>query len=309
MKKTSSRLGGWFFFLLSYLKRTAFLLLRIATLPAQVLFFITRPHAKKFGYEDLLRMRTRHPAKAWGTTDAKQYQANYAGRVASIARLYESKRILEVGCGNGLAATILQQAGFDVSANDVVDILDPAARQAGVNFLQGDVCQGLSYPEADFDLTFSVNSFEHFYDPAAALDEILRVTRPGGLIHLSFDPLYFSPWGLHASRRLGFPYPQVLFSEANIQRFVDEKSEEIAQTYDPTSDRTRIGPPLNHWTLEQYRQIFQQRGQTLKLIIYNERIALEGLGMLITHTGVFKAYAPSFMSLIVSGINLLARKM
>lgn len=298
------------FFFLSHLKSAAFRLSRLAAFPAWVAFSIARPDPRQFGYEDLLAMRTRYPAQAWQTPEGRQqHQAKWAGRVTKIARLYGSKRLLEIGCGHGLAATILQQAGFEVAANDVVNILDPAARQAGVKFLEGDVCRGLNYPDAAFDLVFSVNSFEHFNDPAAALDEMLRVTRPVGLIYLTFDPLYYSPWGLHAECRLGFPYPQILFSETTIQRFVDEKAAEIAETYDPTSDRTRISPPLNHWTVEQFRQIFRQRRGALKMIVYTERTALQGLGMVATHAGLFKAHTPSFTSLIVSGINLLARKM
>lgn len=298
------------FFFLSRLISVAFRLSHLVTFPAWVAFSIARPDPRQLGYKDLLAIRARYPVRARQTSESRQqHQAKWAGRVAKIARIYKCKRLLEVGCGHGLAATILQQAGFDVTANDVVNILDPVARQAGVKFLEGDICQGLIYPDAAFDLVFSVNSFEHFDDPAAALDEILRETRQGGLIYLTFDPLYYSAWGLHAVSRLGFPYPQILFPEATIQRFVDEKATEIAESYDPTSDKTHISPPLNHWSVEQFRQIFWQRRGALKMIFYTERTALQGLGMVTTHAGLFKAYAPSFTSLIVSGINLLARKM
>jgi len=298
------------FFSLSRLESAAFRLSRLAALPAWAAFTLARPTPRQLGYEDLLAMRARYPVQARQTTDDRQqHQAKWAGRVAKIARLYGCRRLLEVGCGHGLAATILQQAGFEVTANDVVNILDPAAHQAGVRFLEGDVCRGLSYPGAAFDLVFSVNSFEHFDDPAAALDEMLRETRPGGLIYLTFDPLYYSPWGLHAVRRLGFPYPQILFPETTIQRFVDEKAAEIAETYDPTSDKTHISPPLNRWTVEQFRQIFRQRRGALKMIAYTERTALQVLGIVAAHAGLFKAHTPSFASLMVSGIKLLARKM
>jgi len=297
------------FFFLSRLISAAFRLSHLATLPVWAAFSIARPDPRQLGYEDLLAMRARYPVQMRQIPESRQqHQAKWAGRVAKIARLYGSKRLLEVGCGHGLAATILQQAGFDVTANDVVNILDPATHQAGVKFIEGDICRGLNYPDAAFDLVFSVNSFEHFNDPAAALDEMLRITRPGGLIYLTFDPLYYSPWGLHAVRRLGFPYPQILFPETTIQRFVDEKAAEIAETYDPTSDKTHISPPLNRWKVEQFRQIFWQRRGALKMIVYTERTALQGLGMVAAHAGLFKAHAPSFTSLIVSGINLLARK-
>jgi len=46
------------------------------------------------------------------------------------------------------------------------------------------------------DLAFSSNVLEHVADPEAFVDEMVRVTRPGGLIYLSFTAWY-SPWGGH----------------------------------------------------------------------------------------------------------------
>jgi SAM-dependent methyltransferase len=309
MKRISLLLGGLKFLLVGYLKKVAYLLIRIASIPLRLAFSLTQPDPRKLGYEDLLRLCARYSAKAWQTSDAGVYEMNYAGQISGIASLYGSRRLLEIGCGFGLAAKTLQQAGFEVSANDVVDALDPAVRQTGVNFLQGDICRGLTFPDAAFDLVFSVNSFEHFFDPPAALDEFLRMTRPGGLIYLTFDPLYYSPWGLHAARRLGFPYPQILFNDGTIQQFVDEKADEIVGTYDPSSDRTKIGPQLNRWTVEQYRQTFKRRKAALKIIFYAERTSLAGLGMLATHLSLFKANSQSFSNLTTNGITILARKM
>lgn len=297
------------FLLINYAINIAFKLSRLAALPSWVIFFLARPTPHQLSYDDLLAMRAQHPIKTEQFALSRQrHQNKWAGRVAEIAHIYGCQKLLEIGCGQGLAARNLQQAGFDVSANDVTDVLDQSARQAGVRFLEGDICNGLNYPDADYDLIFSVNAFEHFHNPAAALDEMLRILKPGGLLYLTFDPLYYSPWGLHAVRRLGFPYPQILFSEAAIQRFVNEKAAEIAESYDPNSDKTKIGPPLNYWTVEQFRQIFKKQRRELKMIFYTERATLHGLGMIARHPGIFKAEAPSFTSLIVSGINLLAKK-
>ncbi|HEY5025235.1 MAG TPA: class I SAM-dependent methyltransferase [Acidimicrobiales bacterium] len=46
------------------------------------------------------------------------------------------------------------------------------------------------------DVAFSSNVLEHIPDPARFLDEMVRVTRPGGIIYLSFTAWY-SPWGGH----------------------------------------------------------------------------------------------------------------
>ena len=297
------------FLLLSHIKTIVFRLTSLTTLPSRVLFSLARPAAQQLSYDDLLAMRAQYPAKTGQTaSDRQQHQIKWAGRVAEIAEIYGCSKLLEIGCGKGLAARNLQRAGFDVSANDVVNVLELSALQAGVRFLEGDICEGLSYPDAEYDLIYSVNAFEHFHDPAAALGEMIRMLKPGGMLYLTFDPLYYSPWGLHAVRRLGFPYPQVLFAETTIQRFVNEKAAEIAESYDPVSDKTKISPPLNYWSVEQFRQMFKQRHGELKMVAYTERTTLQGLGMIAHHPGVFKAYAPSFASLVVSGINLLAKK-
>jgi SAM-dependent methyltransferase len=46
------------------------------------------------------------------------------------------------------------------------------------------------------DLVFSSNVLEHVPDVAAIMSELVRVTRPGGLIYISFTTWY-SPWGGH----------------------------------------------------------------------------------------------------------------
>jgi arabinofuranan 3-O-arabinosyltransferase len=54
----------------------------------------------------------------------------------------------------------------------------------------------LPLPDACADVTFSSNVLEHIPDPARFLNEMVRVTRPGGVIYLSFTAWY-SPWGGH----------------------------------------------------------------------------------------------------------------
>jgi SAM-dependent methyltransferase len=46
------------------------------------------------------------------------------------------------------------------------------------------------------DICVSSNVLEHVRDPRGLIDEMIRATRPGGLIYLSFTNWY-SPWGGH----------------------------------------------------------------------------------------------------------------
>jgi SAM-dependent methyltransferase len=54
----------------------------------------------------------------------------------------------------------------------------------------------LPVPDASVDVCFSSNVLEHVGDPIAMLAEMVRVTRPGGVIYLAFTNWY-SPWGGH----------------------------------------------------------------------------------------------------------------
>ncbi|MGW6244576.1 class I SAM-dependent methyltransferase [Streptomyces roseolus] len=60
------------------------------------------------------------------------------------------------------------------------------------------VADGYLLPLADgaADVCFSSNVLEHVRDPGTFLSELVRVTRPGGLIYVSFTN-WLSPWGGH----------------------------------------------------------------------------------------------------------------
>lgn len=162
---------------------------------------------------------------------------------------------LEVGAGDGTLGAMLAAVGHSVVLCDLQDWRKPAARN--LCFDEADCCAGLPYENETFDLVTSFNSFEHMADPAAAFAEIVRVTRPGGVIHLDFGPLYGSPWGLHAYRSLLMPYPQYLFSND----FIRTKLRELGIS-DLGSDRTEL-QFVNGWHPRQYEAVWASHGLEL----------------------------------------------
>lgn len=57
---------------------------------------------------------------------------------------------------------------------------------------------GMALPirDAAADVCYSSNVLEHVPDPWTMAEEMLRVTRPGGVVYLSFT-VWLSPWGGH----------------------------------------------------------------------------------------------------------------
>ncbi|MBI3824839.1 MAG: methyltransferase domain-containing protein [Candidatus Rokubacteria bacterium] len=94
-------------------------------------------------------------------------------------------RVLEVGCGAGHLLARLpagRRCGLDLS--DV--LLHKAARRAGrlASLVQGDA-QSLPFRAGAWDRVYCSEVLEHLADPPAALAEIARVVRPGGVAVVS----------------------------------------------------------------------------------------------------------------------------
>jgi ubiquinone/menaquinone biosynthesis C-methylase UbiE len=97
--------------------------------------------------------------------------------------------LLDVGCGPGtitvdLAARVGpgRVLGIDVSADPLAEAREAAAR-AGVeaSFEVGDV-YALAAADDSFDVVHAHQVLQHLTDPVAALREMARVCRPGGVI-------------------------------------------------------------------------------------------------------------------------------
>ena len=109
-----------------------------------------------------------------------------------LLRLPTGGRLLEVGCGRGVALPVLAErlAPASVTGIDVdVDALEEAARRAASAGLHAarhaaDV-RALPFDDASFDLVIDFGTCYHVSGGAegrrAALAEVARVLRPGGL--------------------------------------------------------------------------------------------------------------------------------
>lgn len=115
-------------------------------------------------------------------------------------------RILDAGCGTGLSGVALVRKnfkridGFDLS-HEMVDI----ARATGTyERLEGgvDLNQPLSGYDTDaYDVTVSCGVFTLGHVHPRALDELIRVTRPGGFVIASTRNSYYKSSGFEEERR------------------------------------------------------------------------------------------------------------
>ncbi|WAL60184.1 methyltransferase domain-containing protein [Thermocoleostomius sinensis] len=98
-----------------------------------------------------------------------------------------STTVLDVGCGIGGSSRILaQDYGFDVtgitiSPQQVQRAQELSPADLSVRFLVDDA-MNLSFPDASFDVVWSIEAGPHMPDKAVFAKELMRVLKPGGIL-------------------------------------------------------------------------------------------------------------------------------
>jgi SAM-dependent methyltransferase len=133
------------------------------------------------------------------TDPATFYTALAGDSVAQLIRYVDlaGRLLLDVGGGPGYFADAFRAAGATyVSLDSDVGEMSLHGRrpEVGTSVLGSGVA--LPFADASVDITYSSNVLEHVSDPWRMADEMVRVTRPGGIVYISYTN-WFSPHGGH----------------------------------------------------------------------------------------------------------------
>ena len=136
-------------------------------------------------------------------------QRNATVRLAQLADVKGSERVLDVGCGIGGPSRFLAKQfgcrviGVDLTA-EFVEVATMLARRTGlaeaVTYRQGNALE-LPFPDASFDLVWSQNAAMNIADRDRLYAEMRRVLRPNGKLAIQDvaagkggKPHYPAPW-------------------------------------------------------------------------------------------------------------------
>jgi SAM-dependent methyltransferase len=143
---------------------------------------------------DPRRSKAHHELRYWRSRAASEGDlgnAHYAELFTSMFGLdrsfYAGKRVLDIGCGPRGSLEWADEAAQRVG-------LDPLAekyKQFGTDrhameYVSAGV-ERMPFPDGSFDIVTSLNSLDHVDDLDAALEEIARITAPGGSFLLEVE--------------------------------------------------------------------------------------------------------------------------
>ncbi|HEX2613652.1 MAG TPA: class I SAM-dependent methyltransferase [Fibrobacteria bacterium] len=165
---------------------------------------VEREYMRDFGVRDPAQVE--RVAEAWFSPDAR-----HDHRFAELRRrLPNARDILDLASGMGTATLRALELGYDALG------VEPDAGKLALTRARIDagalppswkgrfhraVGEKLPFKDHSFDCVLSYQTLEHVADPAEVIAEMLRVTRPGGALHLrcpdyrgTFEGHYLLPW-------------------------------------------------------------------------------------------------------------------
>jgi SAM-dependent methyltransferase len=164
--------------------------------------------------------------------------AQMRARLESYGMLHDisSANSLEIGGAGGILAGLLSNQVKHIIVSDIVDsqtiykgefpkLLKEKFQRNSTDFDFKNIefhvadAMNLPYKDSSFDLVVSQNAFEHIPDPLAALKEAVRVTKKGGVIYLTFDPIWTADSGNHFMNFVGEPWRHLICST---EQFCDD---------------------------------------------------------------------------------------
>jgi ubiquinone/menaquinone biosynthesis C-methylase UbiE len=198
---------------------------------------------KKIGYDDAYSLKTPEDSKKlykkWAQTydDDFALSSNYLSpkKISSFFNKHSRNTdtpILDVGAGTGLVGELLYKTGNKKIIG--IDISSEMLEQAKLkgcysSLIEADITKKIPLKNNSIGAVVSAGTFTHGHVGADALDELLRITKPGGLFVLSVNSKIFIKGGFQEKfLRIKNKISSPIFNEFNAHgEHKDKKFNEI----------------------------------------------------------------------------------
>ena len=197
---------------------------------------------KKIGYDDAYSLKTPEDSiklyKKWAKTYDKDFalSSNYLSpkKISSFFNKYSKNTdtpILDVGAGTGLVGELLYRSGnkkiigIDISS----EMLDQAKLKGCYDSLMKvDITKEIPFKNNSIGAVVSAGTFTHGHVGPNAFDELLRITKPGGLFVLSINTKVFIKNGFKEKfMQIKNSITKPLFNKFKVHANYDERFSKI----------------------------------------------------------------------------------
>ena len=164
-----------------------------------------------------------------------------------LERAIKDRVFLDIGCGPGEQVIAAAKAGARLAVG--VDRLELHVAMGTKSAEDHDLADRVKFTTDTVrmlgtewaDVALSQNSFEHFDDPAAILEQAYEALKPGGQFFVTFGPSWWHPYGVHNMFMIRLPWAHGIFSERTILR--------VRQLYRPNKPTCWREVALNQMTI------------------------------------------------------------
>lgn len=122
-------------------------------------------------------------------------------------------------------------------------------------FRQTRLGEPLPLADASVDLVYSWSVFEHVADVPGALAELARITKPGAVLFIQVEPLFYGPYGSHLQRLVDEPWAHLRLGEEEFLRRAAAAQDEVPEHEKDTLYRDHSFEELKRYLLGEYRSL------------------------------------------------------
>lgn len=200
----------------------------------------------------------------------------------------DGSRVLEIGCGWGQLLCAMRDVHPNMAALHGVNYPERIIGHSHLPRADAHVHEmdagALTFDDASFDVIYSLATFEHLPDFAAALSEFERVLRPGGRVIAKWSPIWNAFNGHHygstlsdpAHRDIDLPWAHLIFERESLAEYLCRGEGFSSQEADDAVSRIYESDWLNRLAVDQYEQAIERSG--LRVERFDKgRVELAGL--------------------------------
>lgn len=140
------------------------------------------------------RWKESHELKYWrerkaaeGTLSNAHYKYFYTEHFALSDAFYEGKKVLDIGCGPRGSLEWATMTAKRVGVDPLADRYRELGTDKHAMEYVAVPSEAIPFPDAQFDVVCTFNSLDHVADVDLTIQEIKRLTRPGGLCLLMVE--------------------------------------------------------------------------------------------------------------------------